>query len=133
MKRQVLTSLAFAVVVLGVALALKWGERQGLVDHDVPMRWTMILTGLMLAFYANAIPKSAKPAPSARVLTLQRVSGWTMVLAGLAYAAVWAFIPMANAADVSSAAVGLAVVWVIGFCLWTNARQKADRAAITRP
>jgi len=44
------------------------------------------------------------------------------VLAGLAYAAIWALAPLVHAAEVASAAVAAAMVSVIGYCLLTRAR-----------
>ena len=71
-------------------------------DSGAASRVFGIATGLVLAYYGNVIPKrSACVNPvsdsAARRQRLLRFSGWAFTLAGLAYAAIWAFAPLGDA------------------------------------
>ena len=127
MTRQISISLGMAAMIVVVALGLKWAQHQGLVDAEAVTRGTMALIGLMLAVNANFIPKQPSARPlSERALAIRRVAGWSSVLGGLGFAAVWAFVPLTHAAELSMAAVGAGMVWLIGFCI---ANQKAKAYA----
>jgi hypothetical protein len=128
MTRQISISLGMAAVILVVALGLKWAHHQGMVDAEAVTRWTMILIGLMLAVNANFIPKQPAARPlSERALAIRRVAGWSSVLGGLGFAAAWAFVPLAHATELSMAAVGAGMVWLVAFCI-ANRRAKAYAA-----
>ena len=53
------TSIAIAVAVLFLALAaaLKYADRADLIGPDTAKRTTQVVVGLMLAAYANLMPK----------------------------------------------------------------------------
>jgi cobalamin synthase len=128
MMRQFVLNIGMGLLILVAALALKWASHQGLVGPQDPTRWAMVLVGLVMAVNANLIPKQPSPRPlSERALAIRRVAGWSMVLAGLGYAAAWAFVPLSHAADISMIAVGVAIVWVVGFCV-ANRKAKAYAA-----
>lgn len=121
MTNRITSSLALAGLLLAVSASLAYARKFGVVGADVPVRGTMVLAGLVLVFYANVIPKSVSQ-HSARGQSVQRVAGWAFALAGLAYAAIWAFAPIHIAADTSMTAVALGFVCVIGYCGWTRSR-----------
>lgn len=79
----------------------------------------MALSGLVLAYYANAVPKAVFR--SARAAHVQCVAGWVFFVTGLLYAGAWAFAPM-NVAFASTALMAAGLVGVVGYCLWTRAQ-----------
>jgi hypothetical protein len=121
MTQRVTGGLTIAFAILSVAAGLAFARRMGVVSPDLAVRGTMAAIGLMLAFYGNAIPKVIK-VTTPRARAIQRFTGWAFVLAGLAYAAIWALAPMVHAAEMASAAVAAAMLSVIGYCLLTRAR-----------
>jgi hypothetical protein len=96
--------IAVAAVIIVLGLGLAYARAKGFLDeggHDLASRIFGIATGLVLAYYGNAVPKKSacvSPAsPSAaRRQRLVRFSGWAFTLAGLIYAAVWAFAPIGD-------------------------------------
>jgi hypothetical protein len=122
--KQLTVNLAMAGMVLVVAAGLVWAKHQGLVDAAFATRGTMVAIGIMLAANANLIPK-AGTAKTARHIAIQRMSGWSMMLGGLGFAAAWAFVPLSHAAELSMAAVLAGIVWLIGFCIVTGRSKTA--------
>jgi hypothetical protein len=96
--------IAVACILIALGLALAYARAKGLLDEgdkSLVVRIFGIATGLILAFYGNVIPKrSACVDPvsdsAARRQRLLRFSGWAFTLAGLAYAAIWAFAPLGD-------------------------------------
>ena len=117
MTTRITSNLALAGLLIAVSVALAYLRRHGVVGAEAPARGAMMLTGILLAVYGNVIPKSVSRL-SAKGESLQRVTGWATVLAGLGYAAIWAFAPIEIAAIASMIAVALAFVIVIGYCAW---------------
>jgi len=118
--------LARAVVVAGLliaaALAAVGARRAGLIADADPARISGILSGLVLAFYGNVIPRRLvryepdSPQPARRQAAL-RFSGWAFVLAGLANALVWAFAPSTGMALWSMVPIAAAIALVTLRCL----------------
>lgn len=117
MTTRITSNLALAGLLIAVSIALAFLRRQGVVGAEAPARGAMMLTGILLAVYGNVIPKSVSRL-SAKGESLQRVTGWATVVAGLGYAAIWAFAPIDIAAIASMIAVALGFVIVIGYCAW---------------
>ena len=117
MTTRITSNLALAGLLIAVSIALAFLRRQGVVGAEAPARGAMMLTGILLAVYGNVIPKSVSRL-SAKGESLQRVTGWATVVAGLGYAAIWAFAPIDIAAIASMIAVALGFVVVIGYCAW---------------
>jgi hypothetical protein len=96
--------IAIAAILIALGLALTYARAKGLLDkgdNSVVSRVFGVATGLVLAYYGNAIPKrSACVNPvsdsAARRQRLLRFSGWAFTLAGLFYAAIWAFAPLGD-------------------------------------
>ena len=96
--------IAIAAVLIALGLALAYARAKGLLDkgdNSLVSRVFGVATGLVLAYYGNVIPKrSACVNPvsdsAARRQRLLRFSGWAFTLAGLAYAAIWAFAPLGD-------------------------------------
>ena len=91
MKKEFLAGLAFAAVMLLLAVAAKFAHARGYIDGDTTLR-VMAMNGLMIAYFGNLVPK--KVAPNACARHAMRFSGWSLVLSGLIYAGLWAFAPI---------------------------------------
>ena len=116
-------AVAFAVLVLGMAASLKYAQSLDLIAPDAAKRTMQVTIGLMLAAYANLMPKDVGPwrssaAAVARTQSALRVGGWSMTLAGLAYAGLWAFAPLAFADVASTVVVASAMVITMGYGGW---------------
>ena len=113
-------AVAFAVLVLGMAASLKYAQSLDLVGPETAKRTLQVTIGLILAAYANLMPKDVGPWRSsalaaARTQSALRVGGWSMTLAGLAYAGLWAFAPLAFADVASMVIVASAMVITMGY------------------
>ena len=80
------------------------------------------LNGLMIAWIGNRLPRSV--APSACVARVKRIGGWSMVLSGLVYAALWAFAPLQVAVVVGCAAITAGAAVTAGYCMVLRARAR---------
>jgi hypothetical protein len=113
-------AVALAVLVLGTSAALAYAQARDLIGPAAAQRTMQVLIGLILAAYANLMPKDIGPWRSsaeamARAQSALRVGGWVMTLAGLTYAGLWAFAPLAVAAVASVAVVATALVITVGY------------------
>ena len=134
-----LKSLTPALILAGLMLAVAGGLRladgAGLVDADMARRGIQVAIGLMLAAYANLMPKQIRRWRSARADAREqaalRVGGWSLTLAGLAHAGLWAFAPLAIADTVAMMVVAGAMVVTLGFAVWslTLCRSTGEGAA----
>jgi hypothetical protein len=95
-----------------------------------------VMLGLILAAYSNLMPKDvgrwqASAAAVARSQSTLRVGGWSMTLAGLAYAGLWAFAPLAVAHVAAMAVVASAMLITMGYGGWTllACRSKSPTAS----
>lgn len=121
-KRPILFNLLFAGGFLVLTAGVVYAKKQGLVSGETPLRATMVVFGVFLAFQANFIPK--KVAASARGRSVQRLAGWAFVLSGLAYGAVYLVLPLDWAAIASMVPVAAALLSVLTYCLWTRANAR---------
>jgi len=117
MTNRMTSNLALAGLLIAISIGLAYLRRLGVVGAETPARGAMVLTGILLAVYGNLIPKSESRL-SARGESLERVTGWATVLAGIAYAAIWAFAPIEIAAVASMIAILIGFVSVVGYCMW---------------
>ena len=122
-RKTLLPNLIFAVLILVTAFGLKYAAAHHLVSGDMPMRGVQVLTGLMLAYYGNVIPKTLprfREGESARIQSLRRTTGWLSTISGLGYAAVWAAAPLTSAAIWCVTIVGATTLLTIGYAVWTH-------------
>lgn len=122
-RRRTVESVAGGIVSAGgllvAALGLKLAASLGMMgDADVARRSSMAFLGLFLAFLGNSMPKTLTPlsalrCDAAKVQAMQRLSGWTWVLAGLAYALAWLTLPLELAKPVSTALIVGAMAVVV--------------------
>ncbi len=116
-------AIALAVSFLAGAAVLRYAGWQGFIGEDVATRAVQVVIGLGLAAYANVMPKNlGRPRGSAeagaRAQAAQRVGGWSITLAGLAHAGLWAFAPLSFAGPASMFVVGGAVIVTLGYAVW---------------
>ena len=128
-------AIALAIIILAAAAGLRYGEGAGLLGAESARRSMQVLIGLVLAAYANLLPKQlGRPRRSARaearVQAALRAGGWSMTLAGLFYAGVWALAPLPFADIAGTAAVATALAVTLGYALWSYAacRDAGDAA-----
>ena len=117
-------AVALAVLILGTAAALRYAQGLDLIGPDAARRTMQVMIGLILAAYSNLMPKDlgrwrAAAAAGARSQSALRVGGWSMTLAGLAYAGLWAFAPLAFADVAAMAVVASAMLITMGYGGWT--------------
>jgi hypothetical protein len=122
MTKDLKSSLAWAVGIIAVALAATFARRLGAIDGDTVTRIVLGVTGLMVAWYGNRMPKTFVPNAGARQGT--RVGGWSMALSGLVYAGLWAFAPLPVALFVGCGAILVGMAVTIGYCLTLRNRMK---------
>jgi len=135
-SRQLIYGALGGAAILGAALALKWAQHHNLVSAEFVQRGVLVIIGLYLAVYANFIPKKVpglkiSPARAAKVQAASRLNGWLFCLAGLGYAAIWAFAPLGVAGTASVAVVGGAMAVVLtnlGICVFAIDRKSANPA-----
>ena len=122
MTKRLGWALALAAFLLGSALALRYAGNTGAMGADEVRRAMQVLIGLMLAGYANLMPKQGRGVGSimaqARVQSALRVGGWSLTLAGVAYAAMWAFAPLPVADTAGLFVVAAATLLTLGYAMW---------------
>ena len=122
-KKELIGALAWAGIMLALALGGVFAHKRGYIDRDTIIRVVIGPTGLWMAWYGNLIPK--KVVPNARAGHAQRVAAWSMVLSGLVYAGLWAFAPIPVAIKGGCSAVLLGVAMTLGYCLSLRDKAKA--------
>ena len=138
MTRRLVPAIALAALIIGAALALRYAGGAGWIGDEGAKRTMQVLIGLMLAAYANMMPKQlgrprGSPRAEAAAQAALRVGGWSLTLASLAYAGIWAFAPL-DVADIGSIAVlGAATALTLGYSLWAfTTRRRAGGASTGR-
>lgn len=118
--KRVSIALALAAALLGAAAALRYAQSLEMVGAESARRTMQVMIGLILAAYANVMPKdigrfrgSARGATTSQ--TAMRVGGWSLTLAGLCYAGIWAFTPLAFADVAGTAVVAVATLVTVAY------------------
>lgn len=124
-------AIALAVTFLAAAAVLRYASLYGFIGEDVATRAVQVIIGLGLAAYANVMPKNLlAPRRSVeaetRAQAAQRVGGWSMTLAGLVHAGLWAFAPLSLASPASMVVVGGAVVLTLAHAVWCFTARRSD-------
>ncbi len=127
-------ALGVAAAFLALAAGMRFAAAEGMISEDLAQRIVQVLVGLGLAAYANVVPKQVSgPRRSLEAETRSqaalRVAGWSMTLAGLAYAGFWAFAPLPFAGAVSMIPVAAAMVLTVGYALWSFTACRRPSAA----
>lgn len=113
-------AIAVAVLILGTAAGLSYAQSVGLIGSEAAKRTIQVTIGLTLAAYSNLMPKDvgrwrASALAVARAQSALRVGGWSMTLAGLAHAGLWAFAPLPVAVVAATAVVASAMLITLGY------------------
>jgi hypothetical protein len=105
-----IVGLTVAIAALAVASAA------GILDTGVARRLVGMGLGLMMLLTGNLLPK-LRPLTwlggNARTGAVERLSGWLLALAGIAWVALFALAPLSEARQVA-ALIGMAAVLIIG-------------------
>ena len=121
MTKELSGSLAWAGGIIAIALGASTARQAGLIDGDTVTRIVLAVTGLMVAWYGNRMPKTFVPNASAR--RVARVGGWSMALSGLLYAGLWALAPFDVALWVGCGAIIAGILVTAAYCV--SLRNKA--------
>ena len=117
--RNTKVALVTAGVYLAGAYALKSAERSGLLPPGTGVRALQVFSGLVLAVYANFLPKTLgtfrDPMSAMRMEAVLRVSGWAFMLGGLGFA-LTSLPPLPE--EVPLAVLGAATAYVLGYSAW---------------
>jgi len=116
---RLIPAIALAVTFLATAAGLRYAETAGLIAPDMAQRAVQVMIGLMLAGYANLMPKQLgsrrlSVAAEGRMQVARRIGGWALTLAGLAHAVIWVFVPVNIASLASMAVVGTGLALTVG-------------------
>jgi hypothetical protein len=123
-RGSVRRGIVTAGLILAISLGAKLAAALGAVHSgDFALRATMAIMGAFLAVTGNAIPKTLTPLAAqhcdpARVQAVQRLSGWTWVLAGLAVAMAWLALPINLAELMSFLLLPGAIFVTVGQVVW---------------
>ena len=125
-------AIALALLIIGSAVAVRYAESAAMITEDSGRRVMQVLIGLVLVAYANVMPKELgrwrSPGAAKRSQAAQRVGGWSLTLAGLGYAGLWAFAPIAVADIAGMALVAAAMILTIAYGGWTRLRCRREQA-----
>jgi uncharacterized membrane protein len=122
MNKDVAVSLAWGAGIVVLALIASALRHQGIIDQESVQRLVIGATGLMIASFGNRAPKTV--APSVCAQHLSRFSGWSLVISGLVYAAVWAFAPIDTAIVIGTAAILIGILATFAYALRLRARSR---------
>ena len=110
------STIALVFLLLGFA-AVVIAKETGQIDGIMAKRGVGALLGLIMVVTGNVLPKLIFPLTrAARIGTAERVSGWILVLTGLALVAAFAGLPDDNVA-LQGAVIGLAGFAAVGLTL----------------
>ena len=122
MKKELLVGVAWALGLVLLALGATYARSQDVIGQDEVLRIVIGANGLMIAFFGNRAPKVAGPNEIAR--RLARVSGWSFVVSGLIYTALWALAPISVAITLGSAVIAAGMLVTIFYCFRLRARVR---------
>ena len=134
MNPRIVSAVVLAVLVLGSAAGLRYAESAAMIGPDFADRAMQVVVGLVLAAYANVMPKQlgrfrGTPDREAIAQSVRRVGGLAMTIGGLAWAAIWALAPMALTRPLAITAVASATLVTLGYGLWACRRNgRAENA-----
>jgi hypothetical protein len=130
-------ALAIAGLILAAAAALEYAQSLEIIGAEPAKRTMQVMIGLILAAYANVMPKDigqwrASLRAATRSQSALRVGGWSLTLAGLGYAGLWAFAPIAFADVAATAVVAAATLVTTGYGVWAlvSCRWSANTPSI---
>ncbi|WP_339932705.1 hypothetical protein [uncultured Brevundimonas sp.] len=130
--KTLLPALILAGLLLALAAGLRLAEGNGMIDGETARRGVQVAIGLILAAFANRMPKQIRrwrgEQADIREQRALRVGGWSLTLAGLAHAGLWAFAPLTVADTMAMVVVAAATVLTLGFAFWSMALCRSTDA-----
>jgi ABC-type antimicrobial peptide transport system permease subunit len=116
-------ALILAGLILAVSLCLAMAVRVDWIEGDTMERVKGIMAGLVVVVFSNLAPKTLEPlggsrCSPARKQSLQRFSGWTLVLAGMGYSLAWLVLPLEFARMVAIVILASGVALVVARVAW---------------
>lgn len=119
MNRTILYTLIGTAIFIAITATLRHAGTLGYLSEETVGRSVQVMIGLGLALWSNFTPKQIGPAGSPQTEAwkqrLLRLTGWSMMLAGLAYAALHAFAPLDIAHTGSIMVVVAAMLLTLGY------------------
>jgi hypothetical protein len=122
MSRQIVFTRPVKAAVLGflslagVLMAIAAAERIGVIEATVSRRAIGLVVGVMSVVIGNFLPKTrplnVPGGNHAKATAAERLAGWILVLAGIAYIALFAFAPLEQARPISSI-IGISAILMI--------------------
>ena len=123
-------ALALATIIIGASLLSVYARNRDLVSDEFATRVPQVLSGLVLALFANVAPKEIGRLRSLRsarrAQSVARTAGWLLTLAGLGYSAIWAFVPLGPASVASIALVASALLATLAYAGWTHVQCRRE-------
>jgi hypothetical protein len=125
---------AFAFLgLVGIVTAVAAAKGMGLLEATAARRAIGLLIGVMALVIGNFLPKlrplNSPETNPAKGMAAERFAGWILVLAGVAYIALFLFAPLAQAGRVSSVigisalmAIAANWIWLGRAALWRSRR-----------
>ena len=114
--RPVRTIVNLFLALCAVAILVAVAERAGILDSFAEKRGLGLIIGLMAVAVGNFLPKLRPLQQSfanvAHGMAAERFAGWTLVLTGLAFIALFALLPLKQARSVS-AIIGIGAILTI--------------------
>lgn len=115
--RELTRGLIVAGLFLGAVAAIRLLSPEHL-SHDLGQRLLGVMMGLVVALYANAVPKALSPlilmrCDPAAEQAMRRFTGWSLTLGGAAYAVTWLIAPVPIAKVLSTSLLGVALLLVV--------------------
>jgi hypothetical protein len=115
----IVLSGSLLAVALGTVLIVRIGWMPELAS-EIGQRSRGFIAGMIVVFFANAIPKQVS---SARGLAMLRAIGWALVLGGVGYAMAWLLMPLAYASRAAMLMLLCAVTYAVARVGWHILRR----------
>ena len=126
---NVRSALVMAGLMLAFTVIVVVADKAGFIGDETSQRAVQVAIGLVVVYCANLAPKTLESMTSrcdpAKVQSLQRFSGWSLVIGGLGYAMTWLVAPIEYAGVTSMAVLGASLLLVLARYAWTL-KSRAD-------
>lgn len=126
-RRPIGIALATAAAILATSAFVRYLQSVDALEAETGRRMVQVVVGLALAVWGNYMPKrfgtgGTNACASSRACSAVRVGGWSMTLAGLIRAGLWAFAPVPVADVVGMVVVLTALLVTLTYGTWALAR-----------
>ena len=119
LKTMILGFLGFALT----AAALAFAQKMGLIEPTAMKRTMGLIIGILVIVTGNFLPKTHPlnaPGvnPAGPAAAAERFAGWTLVVVGIAYVALFAIAPLDQARKFSSILGFIAMIYIAASWAW---------------